>query len=223
MAIDAKVKAQAFADWKKKLTYNEIAERNGISASTVKNWALNEWRPGKKKTKKQTKKGNRNACGHGGKLGNENTLKHGGYSQIYWDSLSDEEKELIDNMPKDEETLLLEQIRLYSIRERRILVAINKLKNEDDKPIMDSVTKAGTQGALNYKSEDEIFITTRYTNKQSAIARLEAELTSVQRGKNKAIETLARLNVEKQKLQFMQEKDDTETEDMSDIEGLIYG
>mgnify|MGYP002519381802 FL=1 len=221
MAIDAKVKAQAFADWKKRLTYNEIAERNGISASTVKNWALHEWKPGK--TKNKTRKGNRNACGHGGKLGNDNTLKHGGYSQIYWDSLSDEEKELIDNMPKDEETLLLEQIRLYSIRERRILVAINKLKNEDDKPIMDSVTKAGTQGALNYKSEDEIFITTHYTNKQSAIARLEAELTSVQRGKNKAIETLARLNVEKQKLQLMQEKDDTETEDMSDIEGLIYG
>lgn len=50
---------------------------------------------------------------------------------MYWDTLSEEERALIEDMPKDEELLLIEQIQLFSVRERRIMTAINKYRNSD--------------------------------------------------------------------------------------------
>ena len=37
-------KQQAFEDWKKGLKYKEIADKYGISLSTVKSWAVRYWK-----------------------------------------------------------------------------------------------------------------------------------------------------------------------------------
>ena len=60
-------------------------------------------------------------------------------------------------------------------------------------------------------------------SKDSALARLESELTKVQNAKTKAISALAKLNIEKQRLDLLREKDDVEIEDTSDIDEVLYG
>ena len=72
--------------------------------------------------------GNKNAAGHGAPIGNQNATKHGAYSGVYWDFLQDDEKDI--EIPEDEEAMLIEQIQLFSIRERRIMKAINKYMGE---------------------------------------------------------------------------------------------
>lgn len=135
----------------------EIADRLGVPAGTVRRWkAEQDWdnqtvqRSGKcsdneRKTstnnehKTSTRKqggqaGNINSVGHksSSPLRNKHAEKHGAYSRIYWDTLDPEEAELIEDIPKDEEQLLLEQIRLFSIRERRIMQAIKKYRDLKD-------------------------------------------------------------------------------------------
>ena len=60
-------------------------------------------------------------------------------------------------------------------------------------------------------------------NKHNVVARLEDELTRVQRAKSQAIATLSKLNIEKQKIALIKEKDDVEIEDTSETDAVIYG
>lgn len=79
-------------------------------------------------------RGNKNAVGNkgGAPKGNKNHLIHGGYATVTWDTLTDEERSLIDDIPTDEKTLLIEQIRLYTVRERRELKAIQTAKEQGE-------------------------------------------------------------------------------------------
>ena len=134
----------------------EIAEKLKVPANKVRKWkSMDGWEAklsptkadnGKKKQverstsdkgsvprKRGAPKGNKNAVGG---RGNPNAkppdaTKHGGYSAVYWDTLDEDEKNLIEDMPKDEEELLIEQIQLFSVRERRIMKAINKYRNSE--------------------------------------------------------------------------------------------
>ena len=75
--------------------------------------------------------GNKNAAGNNGGApkGSKNALKHGGYSVVKWDELTDEERAMAESMEDtDTEDNLHEEVVLYTIRERRILRAINNMK-----------------------------------------------------------------------------------------------
>ena len=227
---------RAHKDWLKGMKRKAIAQKYGISENTVKSWISRYWKndavkdkgakPQKAPPKKKgAPKGNKNAKGSGCPRNNSNALKHGGYSQVYWDTLSEEEKELIDTIPKDEETLLIDQIKLYSVRERRLLLAINKLKSEkgniyfvsssrsekkrqfakkEDKKIYDEMVDQDIADGKRKPGEVyELFTATE--NKENAIARLEMELTKVQNAKTKAIATLAKYNAEKAHLNLEKE------------------
>ena len=56
--------------------------------------------------------------------------KHGGYVPVFMDALDSDEQELLESIPEDTELQLMEQIQLFSIRERRILKAINKYREQ---------------------------------------------------------------------------------------------
>ena len=86
--------------------------------------------------------GNRNAVGNKGgplKPGDKIAEKHGAYSSVYWDVLDESEKDMIEDIPMDEEMLLIEQIQLFAVRERRIMIAINKYRSmKGEVSLMDS-------------------------------------------------------------------------------------
>lgn len=90
------------------------------------------------KRKRGAPVGNRNAVGNSGgaPVGNTNALIHGGYSPAYMDTLTEDEKALLNSEPQDSETLLREEIDLLTIRERRIMARIRKITEFDEKAKM---------------------------------------------------------------------------------------
>ena len=124
----------------------DIAKKLDVPASTVRRWKSTELGVGwqKKKQKRCAKEKKRALANKGGQLGNKNAVgnkggplkpgdkiaeKHGAYSSVYWDVLDESEKDMIEDIPMDEEMLLIEQIQLFAVRERRIMAAINKYRN----------------------------------------------------------------------------------------------
>ena len=251
------VRDEAKKDWEQGMKRKEIAEKYGVSENTVKSWISRHWNntkgapKGASKSKKKGapqkggQPGNKNALGNdgGAPLGNDNATKHGGYSAVYWDTLTDEEKALIDDMPKDEETLLIDQIKMCSVRERRLLIAISDMKKQKGNQVLASVSRTENKRAFATKEDKELYdeiqadkvakgdilpgeaysLYTVTESKDTALTRLEAELTRIQNTKTKAIATLSKMNIEKERLALIRDKDDVEVEDTDETDGAIYG
>lgn len=225
----------------------DIAKKLGISDGTVRSWKnrygwgskssnskknkCNVAKKGDKenatlqKRKRGAPKGNTNAKGGSGNPKPKNTTppdrtKHGGYRPVFMDALDEDEQNLIDTIPSDEEQLLLEQIQLFSIRERRILKAINKYREQKGDVALSNVTRFEDKRTFKDKEEEEEFerrqqekvdkgdrlpgktfsLQTNTTNKDMIILRLEQELSTVQSKKTKAIEALTKYRAEKAKM-----------------------
>lgn len=224
----------------------EIAKELGVSDGTVRSWKNRYgWgdkskknkrnvakKDGKKTATLQKKKkggqpGNQNSKGASKGKGNQKPVpppdrtKHGGYVPVFMDALDKDEQELIGTVPKDEELLLLEQIQLFSIRERRILNAINKYREQEANVAVADVTRFEEKRVFKSKEEEAEYekrqkkkvakgerlpgrsynIQTHTTNKDMVIARLEQELSTVQSKKTKAIEALSKYRLEKAKIE----------------------
>lgn len=211
----------------------EIAEKLNVPAGTVRRWkSTQKWgNPGKTKSERSDKKkanvrkpgapkGNKNAEGAGAPEGNHNALKHGGYSAVYWDVLTEEEKEMIGGAPTNEEALLIEQIQLFAVRERRLMQAINKYSAAKGGQYVSGVANFEDRRKFKTPDEEESYkkavekkvkkgerlpgerqsIQTSTGATIDLVARLERELTSVQSKKTKAIDSLIRLRLENRKL-----------------------
>lgn len=239
----------------KKRLLKDIAAELGEPESKIRKWkSIDKWdssssgakqnnSKGNAPLKRGAPKGNKNAVGKGAPKGSQNNLKHGGYSQIYWDTLDETEKELIESIPKSEEELLIEQIKLYSVRERRVLQAIKIMKGKKNNQVVSSVTRFETNREFKSEEEEQIYTNIMFDKMMNGkklpgkeynqtissestdniIARLENELTRIQRAKTRSIEALAKLNLEKERLELIKQKDDVEIEDTSETDGMIYG
>ena len=212
-------KVEAYKDWRKGMKYKDIAKKYDVTLSAVKSWASREWKKqgyNKDAKKVATKKkksqpvgaplGNKNAVGNtgGAPLGNKNNYKHGLYEQVYWDTLDDEEKDLIYNMDFEEEQSLIDQIRLLAVRERRLMKSIEKNKDTKGGLALDSVIqrKLETKGNTiqdDYQEQKET--TTKTISIFEVVMKLEAELTRVQSKKTRCIEALNKIRTERLKLE----------------------
>jgi len=221
----------------------DIAKELNVPEGTVRRWkSTQKWEdnnPNKKsknKTERSSKKkasvrktgapkGNKNSVGHKGvntfQPGHKLSEKHGAYSKVYWDILDDEEKDMIENVPTDEEELLLQQIQLYSVRERRIMKAINKYREQSEPVAILGITRTekkrtfdNPDDKLLYKEriEEKVMngdrlpgeaydLQTVTENKDNIIIRLEKELSTVQKAKSKALDSLVRLRLEMRKME----------------------
>ena len=136
--------------YRKGMKLSEIADRLGVPAGTVRRWKADQkWddagRSGRsEKATRNVRKpsgktehnpsarkrgapvGNVNAVGAGAPIGNKNAEIHGAYSKVLADVFTEEEKELAQFMFPDEESKLEEEITVCTIRERRIMKAINR-------------------------------------------------------------------------------------------------
>ncbi len=139
--------------------------------------------------------GNKNAAGNNGGApkGSKNALKHGGYSVVKWDELTDEERAMAESMEDTEtEDNLHEEVVLFTIRERRILRAINSLKAVTLNGSIEigtniSVYKEGSGSSAKIKSSTT---SKNLERAEIAVLRLERELTSVQKAKARTLQTL---------------------------------
>jgi uncharacterized protein YjcR len=231
---------EAYKDWRAGLKYKEIAEKYGVSLSAVKSWATRDWKlRGSKPKKKKVATGkhgevatekSRVATGKvrrrsrvgeaGAPFGSQNHLKHGLYSKLYQDVLSEEEKAMIQDIDfSNEETQLEEQIAMLAIREYRLMKDLERMRAtgnpESNKPgmIVDSVIRNEWKKEPEPTLEIEIsekdkkakikekgrsyHLTTSAVNSSEIIVKFEAELTRVQKQKAKCIEQLAKIRDDK--------------------------
>lgn len=201
--------------FKKGMAMVDIAKKLGVSDGTVRSWKNRYGWDGKSKKNQRNvakKNDDENATlqkrKRGGQPNNKNAkggrgnphptpppdrTKHGGYVPVYIDALDPDEQEMLNDIPEDEELLLLEQIKLFSIRERRILKAINKYRNQEDEVAVDYVIRTE-------ENQTVCGTETNSTNKDNIIARLEQELSTVQSKKTRAIEALSKIRLEYEKL-----------------------
>lgn len=128
-------KQQAYEDWKRGMKYKEIAEKYGISLSTVKSWAVRYWKqneqekvatttarklqPSNEKLQPEKNKG-------GAPKGNKNHIKHGIYEKMLFEFLSQEEQQFflqneldeIEECKKNDKILRLTDIEVYGKNKR---------------------------------------------------------------------------------------------------------
>lgn len=225
----------------------DIAKKLDVPEGTVRSWKnRGKWTPESpknsmcsvankeadsnaalQKKKRGGQPGNKNSRGVFKGKGNRNPVpppdvtKHGGYRPVFMDALDEDEQDLIENIPKDEDRLLMEQIQLFSIRERRILQAINKYREQKGDVTVADVTRFEEKRTFKDKDEEAEYnrrqqekvdkeerlpgksysIQTHTTNKDLIVARLEQELSSVQNKKTKAIEALSKIRMERARIE----------------------
>ena len=136
---------QIYMDAGGKIDLVEIASQLNISAGTVRGWkSKDKWEEQlsgtlqtkvteRSKRSKGGQPGNQNAKGSKGGSGaapqrNKNAEKHGAYSRVYWDTLDEDELDLIDSMDSAEEQQLIMQLQMFSVRERRLMRSIKKYR-----------------------------------------------------------------------------------------------
>lgn len=221
--------------FKKGLKYKEIAEKLGVPESTVKSWATRYWKKGKVASEKvATKKkkvatedatgpplksrggqpGNVNAAGNKGgsaPLGNQNHFIHGGYAAILFDTLDEAEQSLIGQIDPNTEQLLIDEINLLTVRERRILQRIQKAqetplsvastvrterKRAFDSPEDERLYQEMVQEKIDKKERMPGREYTTHTTTEatySILLKLEEALTRCQQQKQRAIDSLAKV------------------------------
>ncbi|MEX1562801.1 phage terminase small subunit, partial [Enterococcus sp. C52] len=129
-------KEQAKRMYEEGLKYKEITEKLSIPLNTLKSWRKRyDWQRGGATLRVQPNnrgapKGNQNAIGNKGNsrasppVGNKNALKTGEYETIFFETLSDEEKDIYSSLNDDPSLVLSEEIRLLKIRQLRMMKRI---------------------------------------------------------------------------------------------------
>jgi uncharacterized protein YjcR len=203
-APDERIK-QAKAMYLKGMKLVEIASQLKLPEGTVRRWkSTHKWdsersdkkseRSDKKSERPQRKRGaqpgNRNSSG--GPPGNKKAVTTGEFETLFFDCLDPEEKMLAEAVSLDKEQLLLQEIQLLTVRERRMLKRIENLRQADFTTVS---KKSGIEkGEMTNLSEDRATL--------GQIQNIEDALTRVQARKQAAIDSLHRYGVDDDRLEI---------------------
>ena len=174
-------------DYLQGMKYNDIKQKYNITQAELRSIV---YKYKLTRTKSKAQMGNKNALGNkggtGAEIGNKNAVTTGEYENIYKDVLDEDELDLYENYQVDDvEQLLMEEYKILTIREKRMLKRIKKLNEQKDMTI-DFIRKK------NSKSETETITEAEPTI--NLIQRIEEGLTRVQEAKRKCIESLNKIS-----------------------------
>lgn len=178
----------------------EISELLDVPEGTVRSWKNRyHWENAtlQKKNRNVAKKkggqpGNKNAEGHGAPEGNKNAVTTGEFETLLFDCLDEEEKDLVAAVPVDKEKLLIQEIQLLTVRERRMLKRIDSLRELEFATVKRK--KDIEKGKETNLDEDHAVL--------GQIQSIEEALTRVQARKQAAIDSLHRYGVDDAKLEL---------------------
>ena len=189
----------------------EIASRLNLPEGTVRRWkSTHRWdseRSDKKserskKRKRGAQPGNKNSSG--GPPGNKKAVTTGEFETLLFDCLEPEEQRLAQAVPEDKQTLLMQEIQLLTVRERRMLKRIDLLRQSPD----DSEEVSGAEPGMPVVShkmgieKDKDTDLREYQGKLGQIQHIEEALTRVQARKQAAIDALHRYGVDDARLEI---------------------
>lgn len=210
---------QLWLDSGKKRQLKDIAVELQVSEEQVRKWKnQDKWDkvtlPNAKSNvtnHKGAPPGNKNAVGNKGGAapkGNKNAVTTGEFETLLFDCLDEEEKRLVQAVPADKQQLLLQEIQLLTVRERRMLKRIESLKQAE--------AESGTAGkyeisvppgmtVTGYKAgieKGKITDLGEYKGVLGQIQSIEDALTRVQARKQKAIDSLHRFGFDDASLEI---------------------
>ena len=200
----------------------DISKVLGVPVGTIRSWKnrynwderFNATLQKKKRNVAKAKggqPGNQNAIGnHGGAApeGNKNAVTTGEFETLFFDCLEPDELQLAKAVSLDKEQLLLQEIQLLTVRERRMLKRIENLRQAEG-----ASEAAGKYGIVvppgmtvtGYKAGNEKGKITdfgEYKGTLGQIQSIEDALTRVQARKQAAIDSLHRYGVDDAKLEI---------------------
>lgn len=136
------------------------------------------------RSKSEIQKGNQNAIGNSGghgTEGNKNAVTTGEYENIFSSVFDDDENTIMQGSPKGTRATLLEELKILTIREKRMLSRIKTLK---DKNRDLTITKMQKNQENN---------STEAQNTLLLINKIEDGLTRVQESKRRMLDLLYRI------------------------------
>lgn len=136
-------------------------------------------------------------CSKGVK-GNKNALKTGEYETFYYDLLTDDEKVVYQAEKMEKEEQVKNELRLLSIRERRMLERVNELKellDDGEQYVETDITHQVGDNGGEFGGVD--MVTQKREHLHTRLLAFEAALTRVQNVKAKLIEILHKIDIEK--------------------------
>lgn len=190
--------------------YKDIFKKYNITLSDL-NKIKHKYKLIRKKS--EVLKGNKNAYknkgGHPPK-GNKNAVTTGEYEGIYKDVLSEEEKKIFKSYnlkdDKNEDELLmneyLEEYKLLTIREIRMMNRIKKLEQENNDLTIKNIKKKNAQGSIETTTEAESTI--------NIIQKIEDALTRVTESKRKSRENMIKLGFNLRELKIKEKQAEQE-------------
>lgn len=200
-------------------TYNQITEKYNVTYNEVLYLVKKEkWK--RKSNRSKALKKNQNAKGNKGGPGaeqrNKRALKTGEYETIYDDLLTDEEKEIMNRIDiEDKKKQTLSEIKILSVRARRILHKIEELKSGKEMSIV-RMSKNSLNNGTSTNTEAESTI--------NIIQRFEEALTRVQEAKRRYLDSYHRMETDDRRFELdlirlemeAAKEDSTNTEDLKD-------
>lgn len=213
------------------ITNRDIAALLGEDEKVVAVWkSRDKWNVVQQSSESCTTKakggqpGNKNAVGHGAPEKNKNAVTTGEFETLLFDCLEPEERQLAQAVPEDKEKLLLQEIKLLTVRERRMLKRIEAIRKAEEYlengELLEGMTLVGRKAGIEKGHDTDL---DEYRGKLGQIQNIEDALTRVQARKQAAIDSLHRFGIDDAKLELEVMKlelaamklssQDTETED----------
>lgn len=202
-----------------KVNLRELAARLGVAYQTLRNWERDgKWDEALPPKKRGGQPGNQNSRGHKNAVGshsgapprNKNAEKHGAYSSVFFDMLSDSEKELLEKVPLGGRDALEHEMRILKIREHRILEKIARYEAEpEDSLYVSSVLdmrkpQKGQDGAvqdMGMYTKDSAF--SRILKLQEALYKVQGRIAKIADSLRALEENERRMELERQRLEIM--------------------
>ncbi|EMF0622588.1 small subunit of terminase [Enterococcus hirae] len=228
----------------------EIASELNISDSQVRKWkSLDKWNAelkgnvtiGKSNVTFQggAPFGNQNAKGNKGNsrasppVGNKNALKTGEYETIFYETLSDEEKDIYSNLNNDPSFVLSEEIRLLKIRQFRMMKRIQQAEaglNDEEidrlqqlRKFKTPIEKDGKKLEIKREVMQDVQISRKTYRKIDDILSIEDSLTRISNQLSKAIKQMNELYITDYKTDLMKAQTEKIQAEIADIGGNNSG
>ena len=189
-------------DYKDGYTYNKLAEKYKLTYNQVTYLIKkNKWK--RESNLSLVHIGNKNAVGNSGgpgaEIGNKRAVTTGEYETILVNVLSEEEKNIYENLKIDNKRQCIEEeYKMLTIREYRILKRIKNIQDKEKDMNIERIVKR----QYNSDSSNETETVTEATNVVNPLQKLEDSLTRVQEAKRKCLDSLHKMETDDRKLEL---------------------
>lgn len=228
----------------------EIASELNVSDSQVRKWkSQDKWSAELKSNVTNGKSnvtnqggapiGNQNAKGNKGNsrasppVGNKNALKTGEYETIFFETLSDEEKDIYSSLNDNPSFVLSEETRLLKIRQFRMMKRIQQAEaglNDEEverlqqlRKIKNPIEKNGKKLEIKREVMQDVQVSRKTHRKIDDILSIEDSLTRISNQLAKAIKQMNELYITDYKTDLMKAQTEKIQAEIADISGTNSG